>query len=70
MKFELHRQDNHRLILEFDDNEDNSIVPIQQQGEGIVLNNIKIDKNSLNKNILKIRYLNGRKINKPFLKYD
>ena len=27
------------------------------------LNNIKIDENALNKNILKIRYLNGRKLN-------
>ena len=45
-----------------------NIVPIQK-GTG-VLNNIKIDKNSLNKNILKIRYLNGRKINNKLLKHD
>ena len=45
-----------------------NIVPIQK-GQG-VLNNIKIDKNSLNKNILKIRYLNGRKLNNKLLKHD
>ena len=33
-------------------------------------NNIKIDENSLNKNILKIRYLNGRKLNNKLLKHD
>ena len=44
------------------------IVPIQE-GQG-VLNNIKIDENSLNKNILKIRYLNGRKLNNKLLKHD
>ena len=71
MKFELHRQDNHQLIPEFDDNEDNednAIVPIQDvRGNS---NNIKIDENSLNKNILKIRYLNGRKLNNTLLKHD
>ena len=45
-----------------------NIVPIQK-GQG-VLNNIKIDENSLNKNILKIRYLNGRKLNNKLLKHD
>ena len=65
MKFELHKQDNHQLL-----DEDNTIVHIQQQGEGIVLNNIKIDENSLNKNILKIRYLNDRKLNNSLLKHD
>ena len=34
------------------------------------LNNIKIDENALNKNILKIRYLNGRKLNNKLLKHD
>ena len=45
-----------------------NIVPIQE-GQG-VLNNIKIDENSLNKNILKIRYLNDRKLNNKLLKHD
>ena len=45
-----------------------NIVPIQK-GQGF-LNNIKIDENSLNKNILKIRYLNGRKLNNKLLKHD
>ena len=45
-----------------------NIVPIQK-GQG-VLNNIKMDENSLNKNILKIRYLNGRKLNNKLLKHD
>ena len=45
-----------------------NIVPIQE-GKGF-LNNIKIDENSLNKNILKIRYLNGRKLNNKLLKHD
>ena len=57
-------------ILEDSDNvdNDNSIVPIEQQGQG--LNNIKIDENALSKNILKIRYLNGRKLNNQLLKLD
>ena len=45
-----------------------NIVPIQE-GQG-VLNNIKIDENSLNKNILKIRYINGRELNNKLLKHD
>ena len=44
-----------------------NIVPIQK---GTGYNNIKIDENSLNKNILKIRYLNGRKLNNKLLKHD
>ena len=74
LKFELHRRDNIPLIQENidyddDDNEDdnNSIVPVQDGGS---LNNIKIDENALNKNILKIRYLNGRKLNNKLLKHD
>ena len=71
LKFELHRRDNIPLIpenIDDDDNEDNdSIVPIQD-GQG--LNNIKIDENALDKNILKIRYLNGRKLNNKLLKHD
>ena len=72
LKFELHRRDNIPLIpenIEDDDNDDdnNSIVPVQDGG---TLNNIKIDENALNKNILKIRYLNGRKLNNKLLKQD
>ena len=52
-------------IVDTDDN--NDIIPVQQ-GQG--LNNIKIDENALNKNILKIRYLNGRKLNNQLIKYD
>ena len=47
--------------------EDADITPVQQ---GTGYNNIKIDKNALNKNILKIRYLNGRKLNNKLLKDD
>ena len=64
LKFELHRRNNIPLIPENiedkDDDDNNDIVPVQQGGS---LNNIKIDENALNKNILKIRYLNGRKLN-------
>ena len=70
VKFKLHYPDNIPLIPENidDDDEDNdSIVPIQDGGS---LNNIKIDENALNKNILKIRYLNGRKLNNLLLKND
>ena len=69
-KFELHRRDDIPLIPENieDDDDNNSIVPVQQ-GQG-TLNNIKIDENALNKNILKIRYLNGRKLNNKLLKHD
>ena len=52
-------------IVDSDDN--NDIIPVQQ-GQG--LNNIKIDENALNKNILKIRYLNVRKLNNQLLKHD
>ena len=76
LKFKLHKRINIPLIpenIEDDDNEDNednnnnSIVPVQDGG---ALNNIKIDENALNKNILKIRYLNGRKLNNKLLKFD
>ena len=73
VKFKLYYSDDIPLIPENidydDDNEDNdSIVPIQD-GRG-TLNNIKIDENALDKNILKIRYLNGRKLNNKLLKHD
>ena len=67
LKFELHRQDNIPIIPEIIEN-DNSIVPVHQDGQG--LNNINIDENALNENILKIRYLNGRKLNNKLLKHD
>ena len=72
VKFKLYYPDDIPLIpenIEDDDNEDNnnSIVPVQDGG---TLNNIKIDENALNKNILKIRYLNGRKLNNKLLKND
>ena len=49
-------------------NEEDTDITSVQQGTGY--NNIKIDENSLNKNILKIRYLNGRKLNNKLLKKD
>ena len=67
LQFELHRRDNTPLIPEIIEGNDN-IVPIQQ-GQG-TLNNIKIDENALNKDILKIRYLDGRKLNNKLLKHD
>ena len=71
VKFKLYYPDNIPLIpenIDDDDDDDNSITPIEQQGG--TLNNIKIDENALNKNILKIRYLNGRKLNNKLLKHD
>ena len=69
VKFKLYYPDKIPLIPDDnDDDDDNSITPIQQ-GQGN-LNNIKIDENALNKNILKIRYLNGRKLNNKLLKHD
>ena len=74
IKFKLYYTDKIPLIPdddkndEDDDDDDDSITPIEQQGLG--LNNIKIDENALNKNILKIRYLNGRKLNNKLLKHD
>ena len=65
MKFELRKPDNIPLIPE--NIEDDNIVDVQDGG---TLNNIKIDENALNKNILKIRYLNGRKLNNILLKHD
>ena len=70
LKFELHKRINIPLITDNDDDDDevdDSIVPVQDGGS---LNNIKIDENALNKNILKIRYLNGRKLNNKLLKHD
>ena len=69
-KFKFNYPDDIPLIPDNDDeddeDDDNSITPIEGQG----LNNIKIDENALNKNILKIRYLNGRKLNNKLLKHD
>ena len=72
VKFKLYYPDDIPLIPENidyndEDNDNNSIVPVQDGG---TLNNIKIDENALNKNILKIRYLNGRKLNNKLLKHD
>ena len=69
VKFKLYYPDDIPLIPENieDEDDDNSITPIQDGGS---LNNIKIDENALNKNILKIRYLNGRKLNNKLLKHD
>ena len=69
MKFKIPKQDDIPLRPEIiEDEDDNNIVPFEQQEQG--LNNIKIDENALNKNILKIRYLNGRKLNNKLLKHD
>ena len=69
VKFKLYySDDNVPLIPDNDEDDDNSITSIDQQGGS--LNNIKIDENALNKNILKIRYLNGRKLNNKLLKHD
>ena len=75
VKFKLYYSDDIPLIPENiedkdkdeDKVDDNSIIPVQDGGS---LNNIKIDENALNKNILKIRYLNGRKLNNKLLKHD
>ena len=70
MKFDLHIRNGTPLIPDIieDNDDDNSIVPVQD-GRG-ALNNIKADENALNKNILKIRYLNVRKLNNKLLKHD
>ena len=67
-KFKFNYPDDIPLIPENIEDDNNSITPIEQQGG--TLNNIKIDENALNKNILKIRYLNGRKLNNKLLKHD
>ena len=73
VKFKLYYSDDIPLIPENivydEDNEDNDSIVPNQDGRGI-LNNIKIDENALDKNILKIRYLNGRKLNNKLLKHD
>ena len=75
LNYELYFNENDKLynreniLMESNDTpSDIDIVPIQK-GQGF-LNNIKIDENSLNKNILKIRNLNGRKLNNKLLKHD
>ena len=74
MNLKFKRYDNDLVLNESDRileeptvQEVNDIVPVQQ---GTGYNNVKIDENSLNKNILKIRYLNGRKLNNKLLKHD
>ena len=67
LKFKSHTTVNIPLIPE-NIEDDDSITLIDQQGGS--LNNIKIDENALNKNILKIRYINGRKLNNKLLKHD
>ena len=47
LKFEIHRQDDTPLIPEIIEDDNDSIVP-EQQGQ-VILNNIKIYENSLNK---------------------
>ena len=69
VKFKLYYPDKIPLIPDDDDDDDNDEITPIQQGQGN-LNNIKIDENALNKNILKIRYLNGRKLNNKLLKHD
>ena len=64
LKFDIDRQYDH---IETDESEFISDDSIVQQGGN--LNNIKVDTDSLNKNILKIRYLNGRKLNNELLKH-
>ena len=65
LKFNLYGPTKQLNTLVEDVEDNNEIIPIQQ-GQGY--NNIKIDENALNKNILKIRYLNGKKLNNPLLK--
>ena len=67
VKFKLYYPDDIPLIPENDDEDNDSITSVQDGGS---INNIKIDENALNKNILKIRYLNGRKLNNKLLKHD
>ena len=73
VKFKLYYPDDIPLIPDDDKNDEDdeddndSITHVQDGGS---LNNIKIDENALNKNILKIRYLNGRKLNNKLLKND
>ena len=67
MKFKIPKRDDIPLIPEIIGEDDNSIVPIQ---DGHGLKNIKIDENALNRNFLKIRFLNGRKLNNKLLKQD
>ena len=71
LKFKIPKRDDIPLIPEIieKDNNNNPITPIQQYGQGS-LNNIKIDEIALNRNILKIRYLSGRKLNNKLLKND
>ena len=73
VKFKLYYQDDIPLIpenIEDDDDDDNNSIDSIEHQQGGSLNNIKIDENALNKNILKIRYLNGRKLNNKLLKHD
>ena len=49
-------------------NEEDTDITSVQQGTGY--SNTKIDENSLNKNMLEIRYLNRRKLNNKLLKND
>ena len=63
----LYNRDN--ILMEPNNTPSDIDTPSDNQ-TGTGYNNIKIDENSLNKNILKIRYINGRKVNNKLLKHD
>ena len=73
---ELYNREN--ILMEPNNNRENILIEpsdinidtTSDNQTGTGYNNIKIDENSLNKNILKIRYLNGRKLNNKLLKHD
>ena len=65
-KFRKLRKLTYKIPIEYNEDNEANILKL----EGGSLNNIQIDQKLLNKNILKIRYLNKRKINNDLLNQD
>ena len=61
---------NHFHVTLSENNKAYHIIPIKNEQTGSSINNIIINNKDLNKGILRIRYLNNRKLTNNLLKYD
>ena len=61
---------NHFHVTLSENNKAYHIIPIKNEQTGSSINNIIINDKDLNKGILRVRYLNNRKLTNNLLKYD
>ena len=61
---------NHFHVTLSENNKAYHIIPIKNEQTGSSINNIIINNKDLNKNILRVRYLNNRKLTNSLLKHD